>query len=123
MSYEEKPAKDSSTVEIENIQNIRLTNESDIDKLPVTAYIADDGRSHKKSKEERGLVLKADLLIVPLGALIYFVAYLVRCMLPSFRHKVSMMALANMPLHQDRNTIGNANVLGMQNDLGLSADQ
>ena len=50
------------------------------DEKPIsTAYVADTTPdSHHKSKAERRLVLKADCLIVPLAALIYFVAYLVR---------------------------------------------
>ena len=44
-----------------------------------TAYIADTNpTSHHKSAAERRLVLKCDLVIIPLAALIYFVAYLVR---------------------------------------------
>ena len=45
-------------------------------------YIADHSRSHKKSKEERVLITKCDMIIVPLGALLYFVAYVVRGCLP-----------------------------------------
>lgn len=44
---------------------------------PDVSYIVDETNSHKKSKEERALVIKCDLVIVPLGALLYFVAYLV----------------------------------------------
>lgn len=40
--------------------------------------------SHHKSKFKRRLVLKADLVILPLCALTYFVAYLVRT-IPSVR--------------------------------------
>lgn len=48
------------------------------EKSPSTAYVADTTPdSHHKSKAERRLILKADCLIVPLAALIYFVAYLV----------------------------------------------
>ncbi len=48
------------------------------EKLRSTAYIADsDPNSHHKSAAERRLVLKCDLVIVPLAALIYFSAYLV----------------------------------------------
>ena len=42
-----------------------------------TIYIADHNGSHKKTKEERVLVTKCDLVIIPLGALLYFVAYVV----------------------------------------------
>ncbi|KAF2168681.1 hypothetical protein M409DRAFT_36326 [Zasmidium cellare ATCC 36951] len=64
-------------------------------------YIPNDESSHKKTKAERRFITKCDFVIVPLGALLYFVAYV------------------------DRNSIGNARVLGtgMQNDLGLSGDQ
>ena len=51
----------------------------DDEKALVTAYKRDERtNSHHKSPMERKLVLKADLVIVPLAALIYFVAYLVK---------------------------------------------
>ncbi len=50
----------------------------DKENPPLTAYVADTNPdSHHKSVGERRLVLKADIVIVPLAALIYFVAYLV----------------------------------------------
>lgn len=52
-----------------------------------------------KSKGEKSLLLKLDLTVVPLSALIYFVAYL------------------------DRNSIGNARLMGLEKDLGLTANQ
>ena len=52
-----------------------------------------------KSEEERRLVLKLDLVFVPLAALIYFVAYL------------------------DRNSIGNARLMGLEKDLDLTPNQ
>jgi hypothetical protein len=52
-----------------------------------------------RSKEERLLVLKLDLTLVPLGSLIYFVAYL------------------------DRNSIGNARLMGLEKDLRLTPNQ
>ncbi|KAH8808685.1 major facilitator superfamily domain-containing protein [Xylogone sp. PMI_703] len=62
-----------------------------------TAYVPDaHANSHHKSKVERRLVLKADLLILPFAALIFFVAYL------------------------DRNSIGNARLMGIQKDLKMS---
>ncbi|KAK4504577.1 hypothetical protein PRZ48_005493 [Zasmidium cellare] len=66
-----------------------------------SAYIANDESSHKKTKAERRFITKCDLVIIPLGCLLYFVAYV------------------------DRNSIGNARVLGtgMQKDLGLSEDR
>jgi hypothetical protein len=53
--------------------------ESALHEKPLsTAYIADvDPNSHHKSAAERRLILKCDLVIVPLAALIYFSAYLV----------------------------------------------
>ena len=47
-----------------------------------TIYFADRNGSHKKTKEERVLVTKSDLVILPLAALMYFVAYVVGS--PSF---------------------------------------
>ena len=52
-----------------------------------------------KSEEEKRLVLKLDLTIVPVAALIYFVAYL------------------------DRNSIGNARLVGLEKDLKLTPNQ
>ncbi|PYH94485.1 retrograde regulation protein 2 [Aspergillus ellipticus CBS 707.79] len=53
----------------------------------------------KKSRAERRLLLKADLVILPLASLGYLVAYL------------------------DRNNLGNAKVMGLITDLHLSANQ
>jgi hypothetical protein len=52
-----------------------------------------------KSEEEKRLVLKLDLVFVPLAALIYFVAYL------------------------DRNSIGNARLMGLEKDLDMTPNQ
>ena len=43
-------------------------------------YVAEpwDINSHDKSRAERSLVTKMDLLILPLGALMYLAAYMVR---------------------------------------------
>lgn len=62
----------------EDVEVVERVDSIDTQKVPSTAYIADtNGDSHHKSVAERRLVLKADLLIVPFAALIYFVAYLV----------------------------------------------
>ncbi|KAH8805236.1 retrograde regulation protein 2 [Xylogone sp. PMI_703] len=70
-----------------------------IPKKPIsTAYVTDSSSDpHRKSAAERRLILKCDLVIVPLAALIYFAAYL------------------------DRNSIGNAKIMGLVNDLRMSA--
>ncbi len=57
------------------------------------------GETVAKSKEEKDLLLKLDLTVLPLLALIYFVAYL------------------------DRLSIGNARLMGLEKDLGLTPHQ
>ncbi|PVH76569.1 MFS general substrate transporter [Cadophora sp. DSE1049] len=72
----------------------------DAEKQSSTADVPEDIiDSHHKSKAERRLVLKADCLIVPLASPIYFVAYL------------------------DRNSIGNARLLGLEESLHLTPEQ
>jgi uncharacterized membrane protein YdfJ with MMPL/SSD domain len=62
----------------DDVEKVERVDSIDAQKVPSTAYVADtNGDSHHKSVAERKLVLKADLLIVPFAALIYFVAYLV----------------------------------------------
>jgi hypothetical protein len=59
-----------------HVENATL--EDDNEKAPVTAYTRDERtNSHHKSPMQRRLILKADLVIVLLAALIYFVACLV----------------------------------------------
>ena len=66
------------TVEgVENVNDSTSGISVPIEKISPTAYLANHESSHHKSKAERGMILKADLLIVPLCALLYFVAYLV----------------------------------------------
>jgi hypothetical protein len=91
------------------------------EKFLSTAYVADTARdSHHKSKAERRLVLKADCLIVPLAALIYFVAYLVR-ELPCIKENTYQQYI--LIHNQDRNSIGNARLMGLQADLDMNDDQ
>lgn len=83
-------AKHGMASDIEHVQDTNPSAMADEKEVPITAYIADHSGSHHKSKEERAVVLKADLLIVPLCALLYFVAYLV-CPLPynySYHHSL-----------------------------------
>ena len=44
-----------------------------------TAYVAEirEGRTSRRSSAERSLILKIDLIVIPLATLIFFVAYLV----------------------------------------------
>ncbi len=66
---------DVGAIDTEQLERIDTTNH---DEKPSAAYVGDiTGPSHKKSKYERRLVLKADLIIVPLAAFIYFSSYLV----------------------------------------------
>ena len=70
--------KESDAV-ISNISHVESASEGiENEKLNSTVFVAEDTLdSHHKSKAERRLVLKADLVILPLAALIYFAAYLV----------------------------------------------
>lgn len=47
-------------------------------QMSEATYVSDDAEKTKKSPAERKLLLKTDLIVVPLAALIYFTAYLVR---------------------------------------------
>jgi hypothetical protein len=69
----------------------------------------------EKSKQEKRLLLKMDLSIVPLLACSFFIAYMVRPLFP-FSSKT-----ANFK--KDRNNLGNARIMGMQEDLHLSDEQ
>ncbi|KIY00304.1 uncharacterized protein Z520_03989 [Fonsecaea multimorphosa CBS 102226] len=63
------------------------------------AFAGHAQRSLSKRPEEKRLVLKLDLILMPLCCLIYFVAYL------------------------DRNCIGNARLMGLEEDLSLTPNQ
>jgi hypothetical protein len=106
------PKVDMARIDIEQLER----TESALHEKPLsTAYIADtDPNSHHKSAVERRLVLKCDLVIVPLAALIYFGAYLV-----SYEPTILSSNSANQP--QDRNSIGNAKIMGLLKDLHISA--
>lgn len=69
------PKEDMARIDIDQLER----TESALHEKPLsTAYIVDpDPNSHNKSAAERRLVLKCDLVIIPLAALIYFGAYLV----------------------------------------------
>lgn len=62
-------------------------------------YVAEYGSSHKKTKAERRFITKCDLVIVPLGALLYFVAYVVSDL--AFRQ-------TGLPIEYIRSRIGTA---------------
>jgi hypothetical protein len=70
-----------------------------------------------KSKEEKRLLRKMDLAIVPLLTLTFFIAYLV---FPPF-YGNCIWYWQNY--HKDRNNLGNARVMGMQTDLHLTDEQ
>ena len=89
---------DKATIDMAHLEQADTIDT--VEKPLSKAYTPDPSRdSHHKSKEERRLVLKADLVILPLAALTYFVAYL------------------------DRNSIGNARLMGLQKDLHMTANQ
>jgi hypothetical protein len=68
-----------------------------------------------KSKQEKRLLLKMDLSIVPLLACSFFIAYMVRSLFP--------LCLTTANFKKDRNNLGNARIMGMQADLHLSNEQ
>ena len=91
-----------------------------------TVYTGDHSTNvHHKSPTERKLVLKAQVLITTLAALIYFVAYLVRHLPFSFwlRRRLNPWPNSSNDPLQDRNSIGNARVMGLQKDLKLTPNQ
>jgi hypothetical protein len=68
------------TVDLSHVENHSLAEKAvSLDKAGVneTAFVAEGLEKWKKTPAERRLVLKTDLTVVPLAALIYFVAYLV----------------------------------------------
>jgi hypothetical protein len=69
----------------------------------------------EKSKQEKRLLLKMDLSIVPLLACSFFIAYMVRSLFPFCSKTANFM--------KDRNNLGNAQIMGMQEDLHLSNEQ
>lgn len=95
--------------------HIEEMQETNIEKIG-HAYVAEDSnRGQHKSRAERRLLLKTDLLMVPIAALIYFVAYL-----------VGLTTTVIWTVHllcQDRNSIGLAQVMGLSKNLGISANQ
>lgn len=70
--------------------------------------------SHNKSKQERRLVLKCDLLLLSLAILIYLVTSWVRPL------SLKNMACMTDCYAQDRNNIGNARLMGLQEQLHMS---
>jgi hypothetical protein len=68
---------DTSAVDIERVETVSAIDEHE--KAPSTAYVPESQGtdSHHKSAAERSLVLKSDLVILPLAAVLFFVAYLV----------------------------------------------
>lgn len=85
LAHVEDPVERTMSIEI---QKSRISEET---------YLADDAVTDrtKKSPAEKRLLLKSDLVIVPLAALIYFTAYLVchysrpfSSMVPCQKHSV-----------------------------------
>ena len=74
----------------------------------------------KKSKEEKKLVRRMDMLILSLLSGSIFFAYLVSG--PASR-KCKIVLIVLTEGHQDRGQIGNARIMGMQEDIGLSDQQ
>lgn len=68
---------------------------------------------------ERRVVRKQDMVILPLLSLAFMFAYLVS---PPMLIFAPCSLYANF-IHQDRGNIGNARVLGMQTEVGLSSQQ
>jgi hypothetical protein len=86
-----------ATQDVELVEDVPGTKQILSSEKAFTGHGA--GEAVARSKAEKSLVLKLDLTIVPLSTLIYFVAYL------------------------DRNSIGNARLMGLEKDLGLSSEQ
>ncbi|KAK5381971.1 hypothetical protein LTR20_007951 [Exophiala xenobiotica] len=70
-----------------------------VEKPDTALAVAGSELHSEKTKAERRLVLKADFVILPLCAITWWVTYL------------------------DRNSIGNARVMGLQKDLDMTGDQ
>ena len=75
--------------------------------------------SHHKSKQERRLVIKQDLVIVALLSGCFFFAYLV-----SHPPRIYMDPDSfKLTTEQDRGNLGNARAMGFQEDLHLTDQQ
>ncbi|KFY91883.1 hypothetical protein V500_04415 [Pseudogymnoascus sp. VKM F-4518 (FW-2643)] len=86
-------------MEKQDIQSSEISIADHIEEISVTQEIACSGRHTEKSKAERKLLLKADLVILPICSVVWWVTYL------------------------DRNSIGNARIMGVQKDLHMTDDQ
>ncbi|KAJ9604883.1 hypothetical protein H2200_010998 [Cladophialophora chaetospira] len=84
-----------SALDVELVEDAPDLKQASLSEKAFTGHSA----NVTKSKDEKRLIRKLDLTVVPLSALIYFVAYL------------------------DRNSIGNARLMGLEKDLGLTPDQ
>lgn len=90
------------------------------DGLKPTIGINNDVRiRQKKSKEEKRLILRMDALILPLLSGSIFFAYLVS----ERGHRIINFRIVLIDWHQDRGQIGNARIMGMQKDIGISDHQ
>jgi hypothetical protein len=67
-----------------------IENHSRLDdgmKISSDVYVPQSPHTSRKTKEEKALLLKADLCIVPLAALCYLVSYLVRFALSHIKNR------------------------------------
>lgn len=87
-----------TTLALEMVEDVPAQEQSVNMEKSVTAYQGESDY-RPKSKEEKRLVRKLDMVIPPIAGLIYFVAYL------------------------DRNSIGNARLMGLEKDLNLTHEQ
>ena len=87
-------------------------NDEKIEKVEQDVCIDDD--SAPKSKLEKRLLLKQDLIILPLLSMTFFFAYLVRATRSSTFTKLTC---------QDRGQIGNARIMGLQKSYNITNAQ
>lgn len=88
-----KPAKATDIEQVEDTDGLKQAATHE------KAFAGHDVVNEVNAQDEKRLLRKLDFTIVPLSGLIYFVAYL------------------------DRNSIGNARLMGLEEDLNLTAHQ
>ncbi len=108
-------SKESTSLQLNSEIKVRRDVECVHDEVQYKQEI--DQGNHQKSALERRLLLKSDLLILPLLALTYLVAYLVTYF--DF-HSCKPLVLT---VHQDRNNIGNARLMTLQQDTHMTNEQ
>ena len=101
-----------STEEAKSTTNNECTH---VEKVRSDLIAGSELPANYTSPEEKRLLRKADSVILPLASLSYFASYLVRS---SSFHNISLLTIL-----QDRNSIGNARLMGLERDLGMHGNQ